>query len=71
MKITGIVKKGEYFDSVSIMLVAKKLSGIKDIIDSAVLMGTKENISVLKSSGLLIPEFQAAGEMDLLVVFKT
>ena len=25
MKITGIVKKGEYFDSVSIMLVAKQL----------------------------------------------
>jgi len=34
-------------------------------------MGTKENISILKSSGLLIPDFQAAGEMDLLVVFKT
>jgi succinyl-CoA synthetase alpha subunit len=71
MKITGIVKKGEYFDSVSIMLVAKQLSGIKGIIDSAVLMGTKENISILKSTGLLIPEFQNAGEMDLLVVFKT
>jgi succinyl-CoA synthetase alpha subunit len=71
MKITGVVKKGEYFDSVSIMLVAKQLSGIKEIIDSAVLMGTKENISVLKSSGLLIHEFQDAGEMDLLVVFKT
>jgi succinyl-CoA synthetase alpha subunit len=71
MKITGIIKKGEYFDSVSIMLVAKQLSGFKEIIDSAVLMGTKENISVLKSSGLLVPEFQDAGEMDLLVVFKT
>jgi len=34
-------------------------------------MGTKENIAVLKSSGLLVPEFQDAGEMDLLVVFKT
>jgi FdrA protein len=71
MKISGIVKQGEYFDSVSIMLVAKQLSGIKEIVDSAVLMGTKENISILKSSGLLIPEFQNAGEMDLLVVFKT
>ena len=71
MKITGIVKKGEYFDSVSIMLVAKQLSGFKEIIDSAVVMGTKENISVLKSSGLLIPDFNKAGEMDLLVVFKT
>jgi FdrA protein len=71
MKVSGIVKKGEYFDSVSIMLVAKKLSGLKDIIDSAVLMGTKENISVLKSSGLLIPEFKEVGEMDLLIVFKT
>ncbi|MDR3611740.1 MAG: acyl-CoA synthetase FdrA [Ignavibacteriaceae bacterium] len=71
MKVSGIVKKGEYFDSVSIMLIAKRLSGFKDIIDSAVLMGTKENLSVLKSSGLLIPEFKAVGEMDLLIVFKT
>jgi FdrA protein len=71
MKITGIVKKGEYFDSVSIILVAKQLSGIKEVIDSAVLMGTKENMSVLKSSGLLVPEFDDAGEMDLLVVFKS
>lgn len=71
MKITGFIKKGQYFDSVSIMLVAKQLSGLKEIVDSAVLMGTKENISVLKSSGLLIHEFKDAGEMDLLVVFKT
>jgi succinyl-CoA synthetase alpha subunit len=71
MKINGIVKKGEYFDSVSIMLVAKKLSGFDEIIDSAVLMGTKENISILDSSGLLIPEFKGAGDMDLLAVFKT
>jgi succinyl-CoA synthetase alpha subunit len=71
MKVTGFVKKGEYFDSVSIMLVAKQVAGIKDVIDSSIVMGTEENKSVLKSSGLSIPEFAEAGEMDLIVVLKT
>ncbi len=71
MKVTGFVKKGEYFDSVSIMLVAKKVAAIKGVIDSSIVMGTEENKSVLKSTGLSIPEFAQAGEMDLIAVFKT
>ena len=71
MKITGIVKKGEYFDSVSIMLVAKQLSGMEGIIDSAAVMATDENKSMLTSSGLSLPEFVNASEMDLVIVFKS
>jgi len=71
MKITGIVKKGEYFDSVSIMLVAKELSAVSGIIDSAVVMGTEENKSMLRESGMSNKDFERAGEMDLLIAFKT
>ena len=71
MKITGIVKKGEYFDSVSIMLVAKQLSTMEGIADSAVVMATDENKAMLTSSGLFVPEFQNTGEMDLIIVFKS
>ena len=43
MIIKGIVKKGEYFDSVSLMIVAHKINQIQGVTDSAVVMGTKEN----------------------------
>jgi succinyl-CoA synthetase alpha subunit len=71
MKITGFVKKGEYFDSVSIMLVAKKVTAMAGVLDSAVVMGTNENKELLTSSGLFLPAFADAGEMDLLVTFQT
>lgn len=70
MKTQGIIKKGEYFDSVSIMLVAKQLAGLNGIIDSAAVMGTEENIATLQESGMLLPEFTGATEMDLLIAFK-
>jgi succinyl-CoA synthetase alpha subunit len=71
MKTQGIIKKGEYFDSVSIMLVAKQLAAVAGIIDSASVMGTDENKATLQEAGMLLPEFSDATEMDLLIVFKT
>ena len=71
MSVTGFIKKGSYFDSVSIMLIAKRISEIDGVLDSAVVMGTKENKSLLTSSGLMTPELQNADEMDLIVSFKT
>jgi FdrA protein len=70
MNNIGIIKKGEYYDSISIMLIAKQISEIAGVTDSAVVMGTKENKSILISSGLMTPELQPAGEMDLIVVVK-
>jgi FdrA protein len=70
MKIFGIVKKGEYYDSISIMLIARQVSEMKDVADSAVVMGTKENKSILESSGLMTKEMASAGEMDLIVALK-
>ena len=70
MKTYGIIKKGEYYDSISIMLIAKQVSELENVIDSAVVMGTKENKSTLEASGLLTPEIASAGEMDLIVAIK-
>ncbi|MBA4311163.1 MAG: FdrA family protein [Chlorobiaceae bacterium] len=70
MNIIGIIKKGEYYDSISIMLIAKKVAEYDGVLDSAVVMGTKENKSVLTSSGLMTPDIQPAGEMDLIVALK-
>jgi succinyl-CoA synthetase alpha subunit len=71
MKIKGILKKGEYFDSVSLMIAANKINQLEGVMDSAVVMGTKENKAILKASGFLIEQFQDAGDTDLLIAVKT
>ncbi len=71
MIIKGILKKGEYFDSVSLMIAANKINQLEGVMDSAVVMGTKENKAILKASGFLIDQFREAGDTDLLIAVKT
>lgn len=70
MKVKGVIKKGLYFDSVSLMMVAKQINELDGIRDSAVVMGTDENKSILKSADLLMPEFKDADDTSLLIVVK-
>ncbi|MBC8181601.1 acyl-CoA synthetase FdrA [candidate division KSB1 bacterium] len=70
MVIKGIIKRGEYFDSVSLMMVSKDINEQDGILDSAVVMGTKENRDILKASGLLIKKFEQASDTDLLIAIK-
>ncbi len=70
MAVKGKVKPGEYFDSVTLMLAGRDLSGLPGVIDAAVVMGTRENLAILEASGLLCPEFAAAGDTDLLLAVK-
>ena len=71
MSITkGKIIKGEYFDSVTLMLVSKEINKTKGVIDSAVVMGTKENKSILEVSGLLISDFDNTSDNDLLICIK-
>jgi succinyl-CoA synthetase alpha subunit len=70
MTIKGILKKGEYFDSVSLMIAANKINQMEGVIDSAVVMGTRENKSILKNAGFLIETFQEAEDTDLLIAVK-
>jgi succinyl-CoA synthetase alpha subunit len=70
MVIKGMVKKGEYFDSVSLMIAANKINQMQGVIDSAVVMGTRENKSILKNAGFLIDAFQEAEDTDLLIAVK-
>ncbi len=70
MVIKGLIKSGEYFDSVTLMQVARGLTGLDGVKDAAVVMGTAENKSILSSSGLLIDLFQNARDADLLIAVK-
>jgi len=70
MTIKGILKKGEYFDSVSLMIAANKINQMEGVIDAAVAMGTRENKSIFKNAGFLIDAFQEAEDTDLLIAVK-
>ncbi|MFH1723335.1 MAG: acyl-CoA synthetase FdrA [Elusimicrobiota bacterium] len=70
MVVNGRIKKGEYFDSVSLMVVGKEVAALEGVIDAAVVMGTKENKAILRAAGLLIGEFEGADDTDLLIAVK-
>ncbi len=70
MKIYGKTIQGKYFDSVTLMNIAKALRTSAKIEDAAVVMGTKENREILQAAAMMIPEFQNCSGNDLLVAVK-
>ena len=70
MIVIGQIKKGAYFDSVTLMRVGKELAGLPGVADAAIVMGTKSNKAILDASGLLISKFDEAGDTDLLLAVK-
>jgi FdrA protein len=70
MEVKGIIKKGEYYDSVTLMQAVKSINALSGVIDSAIVMGTKENKSILETSGLLLDEFKKSSDTDLLIAVK-
>ncbi len=70
MQIKGLIKKGEYFDSISLMIATQKIKQTEGVVDAAIMMGAPENKAILKSSGFLIDLFLDAEDSDLLVAVK-
>jgi len=70
MVVKGIKKTGEYFDSVSLMLVARSLGEIEGVDEASVVMGTEENKQILAASDMLLDEFVDASDTDLLIVAR-
>jgi succinyl-CoA synthetase alpha subunit len=71
MVLKGVVKKGEYFDSVSLMIVSKEVNTLSGVIDSAIVMGTAQNKDIIRGANLYIPElFDAGDDTDLLIALK-
>ena len=70
MTVAGQIRKGAYFDSVTLMRVGKELAALPGVADAAVVMGTRSNQAILAASGLLIPQFKPAGDTDLLIAVK-
>jgi len=70
MNISGRIKQGFYFDSVTLMRTGRELSGLPGISEASVVMATEANKSILAMSKLLLPEFKKSGEQDLLIVVR-
>ena len=68
MTIKTLIKKSEYHDSVTLMLVAHELTKFPGVIDVGVIMATEANKALLREAGLLTPDGQAATPNDLVIV---
>jgi FdrA protein len=71
MIVRALVKASEYHDSISLMVVARELAGLKGVEDAAVVMATKANKSILANVGLLTLEIEAASPNDLVIVVSS
>jgi FdrA protein len=68
--VKGKIIQGEYLDSITLMVVTAELNKTKGVIESSVVMATHENKSILKTSGLMLKEFENTSDNDLLVCIK-
>lgn len=69
--VTGyVIRKNEYYDSVFLMRVAKRLSEQKGILQTAALMGTEKNKALLEEIDVRGPEILEATPSDLIVAVK-
>jgi FdrA protein len=71
LPVKQLIKHSEYHDSVSLMLVARELSGLDGVQDAAVVMATEANLSILEGAGLLTDEAKAATPNDLVIAVST
>lgn len=67
MNVKTLVKRSEYHDSVTLMLVARELGKLPGVRDAAVVMGTEANRAILREAGMLTPEAEVATANDLII----
>lgn len=69
--IYAFVKKGSFQDSVSLMLISRKLSESPEVDDVSVMMGTPANKELLQTTGFWHPDFESATSNDICAALRT
>lgn len=69
--IQAFIKKGSFQDSVSLMLISRKLSNLEEVSEVSVMMGTPANKSLLTNTGFWHDIFADATPNDICVAIKT
>jgi FdrA protein len=67
MPIATRLLPSAYYDSVTLMLVAKELLAMPGVQDAAVVMGTPANLALMRDANLLTADAAAATPNDLVV----
>lgn len=69
--IHAFIKKGCFQDSVSLMIISRKLSESENVDDVSVMMGTPANKSLLETTGFWHDDFTTATPNDICVAIRT
>lgn len=69
MKTYIEIKKNSYYDSVTLMLLSRKLSETEGVTKASVSMGTPHNKTILHEIGVISQEIDSAGANDLIIAF--
>jgi FdrA protein len=67
MNVYTRIRKGEYHDSVALMLLTRELLAAPGVADAAIVMGTEANKAILADSGLLAEAAREAEPNDLII----
>lgn len=70
MSIRFLIKVSQYFDSVSLMNIARDVRALPGVEDAALVMGTEANKGLLQQIGPLSAEASAAKPTDLILMIK-
>ena len=72
MVIQARIKRNTYFDSITLMKIARTLTAKEGVEDAAAIMGTEANLQLLVEAGLMLPEELKgkAGPADVLLVVR-
>ncbi|OIQ88375.1 succinyl-CoA ligase [ADP-forming] subunit alpha [mine drainage metagenome] len=67
LMLTTVVKPNTYQDSVSLMLLSQKLTGLSGVVKVSVMMGTPANKDILRATGFSSAELDSAAAGDLVL----
>lgn len=69
--IHAFIKKGCFQDSVSLMIISRKLSESENVDDVSVMMGTPANKALLDTTGFWHDDFNHATPNDICVAIRS
>lgn len=69
--IHAFIKKGCFQDSVSLMIISRKLSESENVDDVSVMMGTPANKALLDTTGFWHDDFNNATSNDICVTIRS
>ncbi len=66
----GVILKGHYYDSVTLMLATREITAMPGIEDASIVMATNENLAILKNAGMLPSSIADASGNDLIIAVR-